>query len=128
MLNKNMKKLAAAVCIALLIAAGYAARFAFAGAVAPGQPGDAVIGKDIHLSFSGEEGTAAYLEGLLQEEAEKAEDTDPNEKICLLDENAVRKLISYMEENSLRIADGEYVVPQTGDFEEVIGMLRFEEE
>lgn len=85
-----------------------------------------VIGKNIHLCFKGEEGNATYLEKLLNEKEKRIENQDPNEKIQLLDKKAIEKLISYMKEEGLRIVAGEYIIPQTSDYEEIISILMFE--
>lgn len=84
------------------------------------------IGKNIHLSFNGEEGTAAYLENLLYAEEKRFEDEDPNEKIQLLDKKAIKKLISYMKKEELRIVEGTYIIPQASNYEEIISILKFE--
>lgn len=38
------------------------------------------------------------------------------------------ELIEYMKENNLKITDGNYEIPQTSSFEEIINILQFEEE
>ena len=78
------------------------------------------IGKTIYLNF--ENGDADYLETLL--ESENA--NDPNNKVKLLDKEAVEELIQYMRDNHFKIVSGEYKIPQTSNYEELISILKFE--
>lgn len=78
------------------------------------------IGKTIYLNF--ENGDADYLETLL--ESENA--NDPNNKVKLLNKEAVEGLIQYMRDNNFKIVLGEYKIPQTSNYEELINILNFE--
>lgn len=78
------------------------------------------IGKTIYLNF--ENGDADYLETLL--ESENA--NDPNNKVKLLNKEAVEGLIQYMRDNNFKIVLGEYKIPQNSNYEELINILNFE--
>lgn len=83
------------------------------------------IGKmiDLHL----ENANAAYLEHFLEDEINGLEE-GPNAKFTLLKKEVLAELIEYMKENNLKITDGNYEVPQTSSFEEIINIFQFEEE
>lgn len=84
------------------------------------QIGNVSIGKTIYLNFKS--GDADYLETLL--ESENA--NDPNNKVKLLNKEAVEGLIQYMRDNNFKIVLGEYKIPQTSNYEELINILNFE--
>ena len=67
-------------------------------------------------------GDADYLETLL--ESENA--NDPNNKVKLLNKEAVEGLIQYMRDNNFKIVLGEYKIPQNSNYEELINILNFE--
>lgn len=83
---------------------------------------DFSIGKMVYLDV--ENGSADYLETLLRPENKN----DLNNKIILLNEEAVEKLIQYMRENNLRIVSGQYKISQTSNYEDLINVLEFEKE
>lgn len=78
------------------------------------------IGKTVDINF--QDGNADYLEILLEPEKEK----DPSNKLVLLNREAVEQLIQYMKENNVRIVSGEYKIPQTSNYKEIINILKFE--
>lgn len=78
------------------------------------------IGKIVNINF--QDGNADYLEILLEPENEK----DPSNKLILLNREAVEQLIQYMKENNVRIVSGEYKIPQTSNYKEIINILKFE--
>lgn len=84
------------------------------------QIGNVSIGKTIYLNFKS--GDADYLETLL--ESENA--NDPNNKVKLLNKEAVEGLIQYMRDNNFKIVLGEYKIPQNSNYEELINILNFE--
>ena len=47
-------------------------------------------------------------------------------KLILLDREAVEQLIQYMRDNDVRIVSGEYKIPQTSTYEEIVHILVFE--
>lgn len=80
------------------------------------------IGKNIYVNF--QDGTPDYLEMLLESENEK----DPSNKLTLLNRDAVEQLIQYMRDKGVRIVLGEYKIPQTSNYEEIMNILEFEPE
>lgn len=80
------------------------------------------IGKIVDINF--QDGNADYLEMLLDPENEK----DPSNKLILLNRDAVEQLIQYMRDNDVRIVSGEYKIPQTSNYEEIMNILEFEPE
>lgn len=80
------------------------------------------IGKTVYINF--QDGNANYLETLLEPENEK----DPSNKLILLDREAVEQLIQYMRDNNVKIASGEYEIPQTSNYKEIVNILEFEPE
>lgn len=80
------------------------------------------IGKNIYINF--QDGNPDYLEMLLESENEK----DPSNKLILLNRDAVEQLIQYMRDNDVRIVSGEYKIPQTSNYEEIMNILEFEPE
>lgn len=79
-----------------------------------------VIGTTIKINF--ESGDADSLEKLLKEENANA----PGNKVKLLNREAVEGVIQYMRNNNIRIVSGEYEIPQTSDYGELINVLDFE--
>lgn len=77
---------------------------------------DITIGKMVYIEF--EIGDADYLEMLLESENEN--------KLDLFAKEEVRQLIQYMRDNNIRIAPGQYKIPQTSSCEEMINILKFE--
>lgn len=59
---------------------------------------------------------------LLEPENEK----DVTNKLILLDREAVEQLIQYMKDNDVKIVSGEYKIPQTSNYEEIMNLLEFE--
>lgn len=80
------------------------------------------IGKTVYINFH--DGNADYLEMLLQPENEN----DFDNKLILLDRDAVEQLIQYMRDNNVRIVSGVYKIPQTSNYEEIVNILEFEPE
>ena len=80
------------------------------------------IGKTLYINF--EAGDADYLEMLLEEQNAD----DPSNKVILLNREEVEKLIQYMKDNGVRIAPGEYEIPQTSKYEDLLSILKFESE
>ena len=78
------------------------------------------IGKTLYINF--EAGDADYLEMLLEEQNAD----DPSNKVILLNREEVEKLIQYMKDNGVRIAPGEYEIPQTSKYEDLLSILKFE--
>ncbi len=78
------------------------------------------IGKTLYINF--EAGDADYLEMLLEEENAD----DPSNKVVLLNREEVEKLIQYMRDNTIQITPGEYKIPQTSKYEDLLSILKFE--
>lgn len=78
------------------------------------------IGKTLYINF--EAGDADYLEMLLEEENAD----DPSNKVILLNREDVEKLIQYMRDNGVQITPGEYKIPQTSKYEDLLSILKFE--
>ncbi len=78
------------------------------------------IGKTLYINF--EIGDADYLEMLLEEENAD----DPSNKVILLNREEVEKLIQYMRDNTIQITPGEYKIPQTSKYEDLLSILKFE--
>lgn len=81
-----------------------------------------LIGKTLYINF--EAGDADYLEMLLEEENAD----DPSNKVILLNREEVEKLIQYMRDNGVQITPGEYKIPQTSKYEDLLSILKFESE
>ena len=80
------------------------------------------IGKTLYINF--EAGDADYLEMLLEEQNADA----PSNKVILLNREEVEKLIQYMKDNGVQITPGEYEIPQTSKYEDLLSILKFESE
>ena len=78
------------------------------------------IGKMININF--ENADADYLQMLLAPENEH----DPTNMVTLLDKASVEQVIQYMRDNNVRIVSGQYKIPQTSGYEELINILQFE--
>lgn len=52
--------------------------------------------------------------------------TDSGNKVKLLNKEAIEGVIQYMRDNNIRIVSGEYEIPQTSDYGELINVLDFE--
>ncbi|MCM1496280.1 MAG: hypothetical protein NC089_10855 [Bacteroides sp.] len=111
--NGKTKIIALIVGVILIVIAGYVV-------VKMNQISNLSIGKVVDIDF--QDGNADYLEMLLEPENGK----DVNNKLILLDRNAVEQLIQYMRDNDVRIVSGEYKIPQTSNYEEIIKILEFE--
>lgn len=101
--------------VTLLVIAGYIV-------IKMNQLKNVSLGKNIYINF--QDGSPDYLEMLLESENEK----DPGNKLILLNRDAVEQLIQYMRDNDVRIVSGEYKIPQTSNYEEIMNMIKFEPE
>ena len=82
------------------------------------------IGKTIYIDVV--DADAEYLEYILSMR-NKSSYGEPNAKLNLLERKVLVRLIKYMKKNDLKICDGEYAIPQTSSFKELIEILNFEE-
>lgn len=78
------------------------------------------IGKVVDINF--QNGNADYLEMLLKSENKN----DPKNKLILFDREAVEQLIQYMRDNNVSIVPGDYKIPQTSTYKELLNILEFE--
>lgn len=113
-MNSKKGKIAALIIgIIFIVIAGYVVINLF-------QLKDISIGKTVQIGF--ENTDADDLVRLLEQENEK----DPGNKLILLDREAVEQLIQYMKDNQVRIVSGEYEIPQTSNYSELMKILEFE--
>lgn len=82
------------------------------------------IGKTLYIDVV--DADAEYLEYIYSMRNNRSHG-DPNTKLNLLDKKVLVKLIKYMKKNDLKIRDGEYAIPQTSTFKELLEILDFEE-
>lgn len=113
--NKRTKIMALIIGVILIVTVGYVV-------IKMIQIKNFSIGKTIYINF--QDGNADYLEMLLEPENEK----DLSNELILLDRDAVEQLIQYMKDNDVRIVSGEYKIPQTANYEEIMELLEFEPE
>lgn len=113
--NKRTKIMAFIIGIILIVIVGFAV-------IKMIQIKNLSIGKTVYINF--QDGNADYLEMLLEPENEK----DLSNHLILLDRDAVEQLIQYMRDNDVRIVSGEYRIPQTANYEEIMEVLEFEPE
>lgn len=113
--KKKTKIMVLIIGVTLLVIAGYIV-------IKMNQLKNVSLGKNIYFNF--QDGSPDYLEMLLESENEK----DPGNKLVLLNRDAVEQLIQYMRDNDVRIVSGEYKIPQTSNYEEIMNMIKFEPE
>lgn len=113
--KKRTKIMVLIIGVTLLVIAGYIV-------IKMNQLKNVSLGKNIYINF--QDGSPDYLEMLLASENEK----DPGNKLILLNRDAVEQLIQYMRDNDVRIVSGEYKIPQTSNYEEIMNMIKFEPE
>lgn len=82
------------------------------------------IGKTLYIDVV--DADAEYLEYIYSMRNNRSQ-SDPNDKLNLLDKKVFVRLIKHMKKNDLKICDGKYAIPQTSTFKEVIEILNFEE-